>query len=407
MDLPRRCVLLACWIGSGIGCQEPDPIDDPFPDTFEAPRPGSVGAIAEAQGLTRYLGTARPAETMASGGFTTYAFDPADGPMCMRGATYHTSIQDRGSEDLLIFLQGGGACWSAFCLAVTAAAVRIPSSGLLRSDPANPLSDWNILYLPYCDGSLFAGDRDVDEDGDGVPDRFHHGLANLSAALTMGFQHYPTPRRVVLAGSSGGGFGTILASFLVRYLYPDVPLLVLNDAGIGVARGDDPAFVATLIDDFGARDFIPDDCVGCTEDGHITDLVDYLLDRDDGVRIGAISSLQDAVISEVFLMTTRETWSGWLLDETDALHAEHPDAYRRFFFGGWAHTALLGDVTGIIGSDLGAVELPEDSGVLGVVELADMDVVSVEDVVLRDWIAAMLAEDDAGWSDLVAAPPAP
>lgn len=90
----------------------------------------------------------------------------------------------------------------------------------------------------------------------------------------------------------------------MRYLYPDAPLLVLNDAGIGIARGDDPNFVATIIDEFGARDFIPADCSGCTSDGHITDLVDYLLDRDDGVRVRAISSLEDAIISEVFLMTT-------------------------------------------------------------------------------------------------------
>ena len=381
---------------------------DPFPTDFGPREAGSAAAIAYDQGLTRYLGTARPVQTRATPSGTTYTFDVADGPMCMRGAPYSASVRDEpDSEDLLVFLQGGGACWSAFCLAVTSAPAGIPPGDLLRRDDAdNPLAGWDVLYLPYCDGSLFAGDIEIDEDGDGAPDRFHHGLANLSAALTMGYQHFPAPRRIVLAGSSGGGFGTILAAFLVRYVYPDVPILVLNDAGIGVARADDPSFVATIIDDFGAREFIPDDCTGCTEDGHITDLVDYLLDRDPDLRIGAISSWYDAIISEVFLMTTPEAFRDSLAAETGALHEEHPDAYRRFLYDGAAHTALLGDVTGIVGRDLASVELPADTSVLTRVQLESLGTAAVGDVLLRDWIAAAVA-GDPGWVDLVATPGEP
>ena len=90
--------------------------------------------------------------------------------------------------------------------------------------------------------------------------------------------------------------------------------------------------------------------------------------------------------------------------ETDALHDEHPDAYRRFLYAGAAHTALLGDVTGIIGSDVGSVELPEDTSVLSSLELERIETATIDGIVLRDWIAAMLAEDDAGWADLVAEP---
>lgn len=397
-----RRALLALALAA---CTEPPP--DPFPAEWGPPAPGTAAAIAWDQGLTRYLGTARPADIVVGESSTTYSFDPADGPMCMRGAPFTVSVRDEASsEDLLVFLQGGGACWSAFCLAVTSAPRGIPAGDLLRPGPENPLSGWDVLYVPYCDGSLFAGDRDVDEDGDDAPDRFHRGLANLSAALTMGYQHFRAPRRVVLAGSSGGGFGTILAAFLVRYVYPDVPLLVLNDAGVGVARSDDPSFVATIIDDFGARDFVPDDCAGCTEDGHVTDLVDYLLDRDPNVRVAAISSHYDYVISEVFLMTPAADFQASLATETDALHAEHPDAYRRFLYAGAAHTALLGDVTGIIGRDIASVELPDDTSVLSGLELESIATATVDGVVLRDWIAAMLAGGPE-WTDRVAAPGPP
>ncbi|UJR84598.1 pectinacetylesterase family protein [Sandaracinus amylolyticus] len=367
------------------------------------PDEGTPERIAYDRGLTRYLGAARPVETTSDGDSTTFTFDPESGPMCMRGREFRASVRETESEDLLVFLQGGGACWSAFCLAVTTAPAGIPPTDLLRDEERNPLAGWDVLYVPYCDGSLFAGDNEIDEDGDGAADRFHHGLANLSAALTMGHQRFPSPRRVVLAGSSGGGYGTILAAFLVRYVYPDVPIFVIDDAGLGVARAGDTEFLDTLIDEFGARDFLPPDCTDCTSDGHIIGLVRYLLDRDPNLHVAAISSWYDFVISEVFLMSTPVEFSAAVEAETGALHEAHPDRYRRFLYDGRAHTALLGDVTGIVGRDLGSVELPA-GGVsqLGRIEIMSMHDVSVEDVVLADWVGAMVEGDSEQWRDLVA-----
>lgn len=378
-----------------LGCGEPR--YEPY-----VPEAGTPEAIAYEAGLTRHLGAAPPIEEEQSRGVTTFTFDPADGPMCMRGAEFRASVRETESDDLLIFLQGGGACWSDFCLAVTAAPAGIPRTDLLRATQDNPLGDWDVLYVPYCDGSLFAGEADVDEDGDGAADRFHRGLANLSAALTMAALRFPAPRRIVLAGSSGGGFGTILAAYLVRYVYPGVPIDVLNDAGIGVVRGDDPAFVARILDELGARAFIPDDCEGCLDDGHVTELVRYLLDRDPQLRVAAISSWYDYVVSQVFLMSTPEAFSEALAAETAALSEAHPDRYRRFLFDGEAHTALLGDVSGIVGRDLGAVELPPDAvTLLARVEIASMYELSIDGVTLSSWIDAMVREDDAAWRDRI------
>lgn len=384
---------------------------DPAPPRYEpyVPEPGTPESIAYEVGGTRYLGAADPSETTSAGAVTTFTFDPADGPVCMRGAPFRASVRETESEDLLIFLQGGGACWSDFCLAITTAPPGIPATDLLRADEANPLAGWDVLYVPYCDGSLFAGDRDVDEDGDGAPDRLHHGLANLSAALTQAALRFPAPRRVVLAGSSGGGFGTILAAYLVRYVYPGVPIDVLDDAGIGVARGDaDPSFVSRLIDEFGARDLVPADCAGCVSDGHITGLVRYLLDRDPQLRVAAISSWYDYVIAQVFLESAPEAFQAALERETTELHDAHPDRYRRFLYDGEAHTALLGDVTGIVGRDLGSVELPPNASMLlARVQIESMYTLAIDEVVLAAWIAAMLERDDAGWRDLTAPPGTP
>ena len=373
------------------------------PPPWRKMRRSSPAAIAHRAGLTRYLATAAPTDIATSAtGVTTYTFDPASGPVCMRGGEFRASVREGASDDLLIFLQGGGACWSDFCLAVTAAPAGIPTMDLLRTTPEGPLRDADVLYLPYCDGSLFAGDRAVDENGDGTPDRIHHGLQNLSAALTAGYRRFPHPRRVVLAGSSGGGFGTILAAFLVRYVYPTVPLYVINDSGVGVARAGDTAFLGRILDEFGARGFIPADCTDCTRDGHITGLVRYLLDHDPNVRVAALSSWYDFVIAALFLRTTPTAFRDALATETGALHAAHPDRYRRFLYDGSGHTALLGNATGIVGTNLRAVELPPGfAAQLGMVEIKSMYTLAIGDVTAARWITAMVANDAAGWSDLV------
>ena len=68
---------------------------------------------------------------------------------------------------------------------------------------ANPTRDWNAVYVPYCDGSFFAGDSEIDDNLNDKGIRIHHGLANLTAAFEVAAMHVPSPRKVLLAGSSG------------------------------------------------------------------------------------------------------------------------------------------------------------------------------------------------------------
>jgi hypothetical protein len=153
-------------------------------------------------GITRYFGTAQPvASEESQPGVITYTFDAASGPVCLQGDPYRMSVRDQYSEDLFIFLQGGGACWSDFCLAVTKAPPGIPDLDILDPQkPTNPLRSMSTVYLPYCDGSLFAGTSEYDDTGDGVPDRIQHGLQNLSAALDIAKQTFPHPKRVIRSG---------------------------------------------------------------------------------------------------------------------------------------------------------------------------------------------------------------
>lgn len=355
------------------------------------------------QGVTSYAGLAQVAtETTQPDGSVAYQFDPASGPMCLRGAPFQMSVRATKSSKLLIFLQGGGACWSDFCLAVVKAPAGVPKLDVLDPDKAdNPWKDWNVAYLPYCDGSMFAGNKDHDDTGDGQPDRFHRGLRNVQAALDVAKQRFPAPSEIALVGSSGGAFGTIPSLFLVRKLWPDAPILIVQDSGSGTAKDGDPAFLAKLIDEFGVASFFPPSCKACKGASHLTPLLAWALLRDPNVRVATFSSYNDNIMADVFLGLTGEQFKQGLLAATDPLHAQFSDRYKRFFVSGAMHTTLLGDASGIIGTDLGAVELPSDAlPKLAGIELGKIAETQQAGVTIAQWLAAA-RDNSADWLDLL------
>ena len=135
---------------------EPEPEPIPFETLYE-------------QGVDQYLGEYTPMMSETTEGIVQHTFGTGDGPLCLRGGEYTMATREAAGEDLMIFLEGGGACNSEFCSATEVAAPGIPSRGILNPEfPNNPATDFNVAYLPYCDGSVFSGDIGYDEDDDGV-----------------------------------------------------------------------------------------------------------------------------------------------------------------------------------------------------------------------------------------------
>jgi hypothetical protein len=323
------------------------------------------------QGVTQYLGDFSPMETNEVGDLTVHQFGGGDGPLCLDGSEYEMSTRDGSSEELVIYLEGGGACWSDTnkCLAANKNAdADFPPTGIL--DPAlavNPVKDANVAYFPYCDGSLFAGDTDPDY-GDGQ-ERYQRGLKNLSAGLDVVKNQYPSPERIVLTGVSAGGFGTIFALPVVRALYPDAAIEVINDSGLGVANAGMPEFIEGLFNDWNADKFIPaSGCPDCYSNGHLTDgYFDWQLEQDPNMRLAMLSSKQDSVIAGFFLGIKGEDFEAALLPEMAAMEADNPERFRSFIFNGGSHTMLR-----------------------------DGDLAKTADgVVLSDWLSDMLSNSDS------------
>lgn len=295
-------------------------------------------AAFESTGLNKYLGKAKPSDTQTNGDETHYSFKEEDGPVCLRGGQFAMATRDRGSQDLLIYLQGGGSCTNALCKATETANPQIPTYGVLNAgDSDNPFKDWNVVFSPYCDGSLHFGDSDIPD-----MNRKHHGLRNVSASLDVAKEKFPNPRRVMLTGASAGGYGTIWITALVRLIYPNADLYVFNDAGIAISNPDSADGFRGVLGEWGADKFIPESCESCKTSPHLTSWQSWNLQHDPTLKLGMFSAYEDSVISGTFLMLDSQVFKKALLDETEKVVNTAPARAKRFLVDGTQHT--VGDL---------------------------------------------------------------
>jgi hypothetical protein len=119
--------------------------------------------------VDKYVGQFAPAVSFPVGeGWIKHTFDPGaafDGPLCVAGTPYSVFTKQGNPAKLLIMLQGGGACWQDFynCNVLSEDQEPPPPQVGIWDEVSglNPLDDWSIVYLPYCDGSVFSGDNDI------------------------------------------------------------------------------------------------------------------------------------------------------------------------------------------------------------------------------------------------------
>lgn len=372
-------MLRACWtvlaISAGVilaGCGD---------DGAEAGEPLAVGydeealAELEAKQVGRYLGKFQADRVMEEERFTAYEFSAPGGPTCLYGKPFYTSVREAPGEDLLIYLQGGGACWTGKCAATKTASPGVAGIGWTDPDPElNPLGGRDVVFVSYCDGSVFSGDNEVSTGGEL---RHHRGLMNLSAALDIAKSRFPAPRSVALAGTSAGGYGTLLGTALVRLAYPKTRLFVFNDAGLGLTNPEDPEMVAAVKRDWHIDRVMPSGCTGC-DAGRFSSIIDWHLRHDPSIRVGVFSSYEDGVIGGGFLDMEPQKFKAEVLAATEELSRQHPQGFHRFLIAGSIHTAML----------------------------AGYYDVSADGVRFTDWITAML-RGSSQWRDVLAPDPAP
>jgi len=138
------------------------------------------------------------------------------------------------SDKVMIFLDGGGACFDLLTCAGNLANLSTQraerTAGVFdRTRSENPVQDWNIVFVPYCTGDVHGG---TNEDGmiAGARQKFV-GRLNLEKFLHRIVPTFAGSSQVLLTGSSAGGFGALLNFELVQEAFGDVPVTAIDDSG--------------------------------------------------------------------------------------------------------------------------------------------------------------------------------
>ncbi len=242
------------------------------------------------------------------GSENSWLWVPVNGTQCMDGSATGMGINTRlGSTKLVIYLEGGGACFNTFtCSGVAHAngfgetdlssfAGSAGSSGLFnREDGDNPLAGYSFAFIPYCSGDIFAGDND-----NGFGGRVQAGYRNMGHYVDELVKAYPNVTRVVLTGSSAGGFGAAYNYDRVQQAFGDVPVTLIDDSGPPLSSTYMTACLQQHVREVWNLDAtLPADCAECTRpDGSgLSRLVTYLGDKYTDRDFGIISSTRDGVI---------------------------------------------------------------------------------------------------------------
>lgn len=358
-----------------------------------------------------------------------HTFDPDDGngPICIDGGEYSVFTREADPKKVIFFTQGGGACWEGFDRCNRTAEAQFPPpveflSGIFaQSSPDgtvdNPFADWSIVYLPYCDGSVFIGDNDVEEADGSV--RYHRGVRNLSAGMEVARLTFRRPEKVLLTGSSAGGVGaTIFTPFFARALWGNhIDLTVFNDAGPVALDTSLVDAAAARLKDWAFDKFFPKSCVDqglCDPFGQQTGFIQWRLENDSTIReafyetdgdltnIGFASS--NVPGTPAFFPISQFDYRQILDAEHGPVNAAFPDRYKRYIVSGgnpfcfgfiaYTHTALQG-------GNAAAFGCPEEDIYYQL---------SADGVPLFEWTEAFV-ENSEDWVDIVepfvTAPPLP
>ncbi len=227
------------------------------------------------------------------------------------------------SKDVVIFLQGGGACWDFFTCGGAAPLVpkfaatgpfgptefaqdiydKYPNSWIRRANLPASLTDATIVFVPYCTGDVHGGDRVTTYfppiSGYSSVTWHHVGHANVTAFLRRLAPTFPDPGKLVVAGSSAGGFGSLANYVTFRSAWPDAKGYLVDDSG--------PPLIGDAIPFLSRGLWFANWNLGASLDAFCPDCFDDMSEglreverRYPSDRIALISHLQDAVIRGFF-----------------------------------------------------------------------------------------------------------
>lgn len=268
------------------------------------------------------------------------------GAVCAQGDPYAFFARPADPDRLLIYFQGGGACWDrATCGAygpydktVTDVESEVGASGIFDfTDPRNPVAGYTMVVVSYCTGDVHTGSRTETFAGDPPMTIGFHGYDNASAVLDWTFANYPGAQQVFVTGTSAGAYGAAFNAGRIFDAYPAAAQYVLGDAGAGITPEDWLGF-----DQWGTFDLLPG---GQAISGNINSAVyNMVLSDHPEARAAQYTSVADTVQKLFYtLMGGRnQDWTPAMRAEMNTLNQQA--RYTSYIAPGASHGILPGPI---------------------------------------------------------------
>lgn len=285
-----------------------------------------------------------------------WLWQSSDGASCRDGSPAGFFVQNNASSNnLLIYLAGGGACFNDITCSNNPASASnsLPQNiGILDSiDQRNPVNSWNKIYVPYCTGDGMTGDIE----NVWVSARFSNenfvGFRNMGLFLDQITNLFAGVDKVLLAGESAGGIGAIYNYDQTQQAFGNSPVYLLNDSGLILS--DD--YLAPCLQQhwrllWNMDATLPWDCAACrsSDGGGLINYLAYLADEYPTRNFGFLSSSGDTIMryfygfgsnncQAAFPFMSKGLFSNGILD---VRYRFMNDRFVSFFTAGEDHTFL-------------------------------------------------------------------
>lgn len=281
--------------------------------------------------------------------------------------TYSFHYRKGTADGLVVFFNGGGACWNdGTCSKPRLAGDRAFFSGqddqdmvgvykaeLLPGDgpskmggifdhrnPRNPVRDWSQLFVSYCTGDVHSGSNTAHYKFPETGKPFtieHRGRDNMQVILLWMRTHVPQPARLLVSGSSAGAYGAATHYTALRELYPKARAVFLGDSGQGVTT---PEF--ERVRNMNWKYQLPASVFGAGQNVRDAEVVAKLAAHFPNDRFAQFTSIHDATQTAFYAqMGTGQACNAWTNRMGSELSRRQASPnFRSYLAAGDTHTIL-------------------------------------------------------------------
>jgi Pectinacetylesterase len=297
----------------------------------------------------------------------TWTWVPFSDSKCRDGSPTGIAVNlNPASTKVMIYMEGGGACFNQITCGANMSTFgrtefdtwskRTLAGVMSRTDAANPVKDWNIVYVPYCTGDVHSGNNPAGQVPGVTGAQAFVGYANVGLYLKRLVPTFTSATQVLLTGVSAGGFGAAANYDQVAKAFGSVPVDMLDDSG---PLMEDPYVASCLQQSFltmwGLDKTIAAACgASCSLDGG-SDSSSFMLAYLKHIattypqrKFGLMDSLDDGTITNFwgfgaanctsFVQETADVFTAGLNDIRTQMAAQ--GNFGAFYFPGTAHTTL-------------------------------------------------------------------